>query len=215
MHPKRRWRMRRTVCVVYVLQNTLESRSAVLNTLPNSMQKPNAYKSKNRRRPERTSPSLSYLCQRQWRQAGAHAPTTYAMWRVKSKTIHFLQTILQCPNLTSTNLIPPKPFKTQPRISWYTGNVLIIKMRGGLRRTMCAVYLQVWEDRNRGSTISNTFGNDIEKRNSYQSKKSTPTSLLPAGNNMSYVSRTVKAMCWQVRMRLRQTQREEYNRELR
>jgi len=52
------------------------------------------------------------------------------------------------------------------------------------------------------SSITNTSHNAVEKRNPYQSKnrrrRPEPTlgSLLCPANSISYLSRTVKAVCW-------------------
>jgi len=52
------------------------------------------------------------------------------------------------------------------------------------------------------SSITNTFRNDVEKRNPYQYKnrrrrtKPTPASLLWQLYNVLYLSRIVKAVCW-------------------
>jgi len=52
------------------------------------------------------------------------------------------------------------------------------------------------------SSITNTFHNVVEKRNPYQSKnrcrrpEQTPASLLWPPYNISYLTRTVKALCW-------------------
>jgi hypothetical protein len=58
------------------------------------------------------------------------------------------------------------------------------------------------------SSIKNTFHNVVEKRNPYKSKnrrrrpEPTSASLLCPPYNMSYLSRTVKAVCLYVRMRI-------------
>jgi hypothetical protein len=65
------------------------------------------------------------------------------------------------------------------------------------------------------SSITNTFHILVEKRNAYQSKNRrrrpvpTTASLLYPPYSMSYLSRTVKAVWWYVRMRLRYMQCEE------
>jgi hypothetical protein len=52
------------------------------------------------------------------------------------------------------------------------------------------------------SAISNTFHNVVEKRNPYRSinrgrlSEPTPASLSCLPYNTSYLSRTVKAVCW-------------------
>jgi len=59
------------------------------------------------------------------------------------------------------------------------------------------------------SSIKNTLQNVVEKQNSYRSKnrprrpEPTPASRLCPPYNISYLSRTLKAVCWLVRMRLR------------
>jgi hypothetical protein len=65
------------------------------------------------------------------------------------------------------------------------------------------------------SSIKNTFHNVVEKRNPYQSKnrrrrpEPTLASLLSPAYSVSYPSRTLRAVCWEVRMRLRYVQCEE------
>jgi len=52
------------------------------------------------------------------------------------------------------------------------------------------------------SSMTNTFHNVVEKRNPYEFKnrrrrpEPTPASLLCPPYNISYLSRTVKAVCW-------------------
>jgi len=65
------------------------------------------------------------------------------------------------------------------------------------------------------SAISNMFHNDMEKLNPYKSKirsrrpETTPASVSSTVYNTSYLSRTVKGSCYEVRMRLRHTECEE------
>jgi len=66
------------------------------------------------------------------------------------------------------------------------------------QRTVCNTE-NATESRN---SITNTFRNVVEKRNTYQSKnrrrrpKPTLASLLYPAYNILYLSRTVKAVCW-------------------
>jgi len=80
-------------------------------------------------------------------------------------------------------------------------------MTVGMRRAICAVYDERWQDRiwyktESRSSITNMFQNVVEKRNPCQSKnrrrrpEPTPTSLLCPAYNISYLSRTVKAVYW-------------------
>jgi len=61
----------------------------------------------------------------------------------------------------------------------------------------------------------NMFHHVVEERNPYQSKnrsrrpEPTLASLLCPPYNMSYLSRAVNTVCWQLRMRLRYMQCEE------
>jgi hypothetical protein len=65
------------------------------------------------------------------------------------------------------------------------------------------------------SAISHTLHNVVEKRNPYQSKnrrrrpEPTVASFLCPAYSLSYLSRTLNAVCWQVQMRLRYMQCEE------
>jgi hypothetical protein len=73
----------------------------------------------------------------------AHESTVYALWRIKSKAKQILTSVFpKEPNLNST-----KPYKTLPRIREYTGRFYVIQMRKGMRRAICAVYVESWEDR--------------------------------------------------------------------
>jgi hypothetical protein len=78
-----------------------------------------------------------------------------------------------------------------------------------MRLDICAGYVDLIEDRlyyrkhkESRCSITYTFHNVVEKRNPYKSKnrrrhpEPTPASLLYPMYNMSYVSRSVKAVCW-------------------
>jgi hypothetical protein len=121
----------------------------------------------------------------------------------------------QCYNLTSAKLITPKHSERQPRITQDIGKFFIIKtggsMRRIIRRSVCTAE-STTESRN---AFSNTFHNDMERRNPYQSKnrrrlpEPTPASFTSPVYNTSYLSGTVKARRYEVRMRQRHMQCEE------
>jgi hypothetical protein len=132
-----------------------------------------------------------------------------------------VQTVLQVyePNLT-------KPLLTQScqnstSVMNYCGTFAIFTMREGMRRTARAVCIEIWYYRlhNRKilescNGISNTLQNGMVKRIQYKSKnrrrrpEPEPVPLFSSANIMLHLCRIVKAKCWQVRMRLRQTQGE-------
>jgi len=81
-------------------------------------------------------------------------------------------------------------------------------MKEGMRRTICAVYIEIWKDRlcyRKHNGIAQFYyehvPNLVEKRNPYQSKnrrrrpKPTPASVSSPVYNTSYLSRTVRATC--------------------
>jgi len=98
-------------------------------------------------------------------------------------------------------------------------HTMVCRMRESVGRTICSVYVERWEDdvcyRKHDGIAQFCFeqvSHRMEKRNSHKSKnrrqrpEPTASSLLCPPYNISYVSKRVKAICWQVRMRLRYMQ---------
>jgi hypothetical protein len=156
---------RRTVCTA---ESTTERRSAISHTFHNVMEKRKPYRSINRRRhPEPTPASLlsspysmSYLSR--------SVMALSWLLRMRARQIHSGEKT-QCNNTNSTKLIRPKYSETQIRVTLDIGNILLIKMGGGVRRpsaqytsnferTICSGE-NTTESR---SAISSTFHNVVQ-----------------------------------------------------
>jgi hypothetical protein len=105
---------------------------------------------------------------------------------VKNKSKNYLTDYIS--NLTYPNLNSTKPCKTQPRIRLCTGRFHVIKVREGMRRTICAVYNERWEDRlyyRKNNGITQFDYEHVSQRcgepKSTSISKSTPTPWTDAG----------------------------------
>jgi hypothetical protein len=151
--------------------------------------------------------TLYHIYQGQWRHKliSAHASTVYAVLSIKSKTKHLADCTSNLtythPNLAKLNLGEGSIQEDLIWLRWerYAQNT------SNVQRTVCTTENTMESH----SAISNTFDNDMEKQNPYKSwsrlRRPQPTLawfFCPVYIT-SYLSEAVKAICWEVRIRLR------------